>query len=42
MVSWIIFTPSSQMLPKIILIEEDTLICLAYYDISLASIINLT
>lgn len=30
MVSWIIFTPSSQMLPKIILIEEDTLICLAY------------
>lgn len=29
-ISWIIFAPSSQMLPRIILIKEDTLICLAY------------
>lgn len=41
-ISRIIFTPSSQMLPRIILIQEDTLICLAYYEISLASIISLT
>lgn len=41
-VSWIIFTPNSQILPRIILIQEDRLICLAYYEISLACIINLT
>lgn len=37
-----IYTPSSHKFPRIAILKEDTLSCLAYHEISLASVNNLT